>query len=281
MTRSCIVVLLLCKALCKLQSAFNVIQSRLFNLKLVLNGEKTKYMVFSGSKKFDTKLISLQTLQGSMLELVKEYKYLGIIVDDTLSFGSHIMQLKKKMKIKLGFYFRNKFCLSFNARKKLISATFLSVLDYGDVVYQFAPISILSSLDAVYHGALRFILNCKSSVHHCTLYKSVGGPSLSSRRKIHWYLMVYKAILGMLPSYLCRLIQHKSVTKYSLRSQNCYMLSVPFARTELGKKSFAYAALFDWNFIQSKLKLQNLPSFDQFKADIWQLNDDSEKCNCF
>ncbi|KAF7711487.1 hypothetical protein HF521_000498, partial [Silurus meridionalis] len=109
------------------------------------NSDKTKYMVFSGSKKLECNLISLKTLQGSMIKLVKEYKYLGIIVDDALSFGSHITQLKKKLKIRLGFYFRNKFCLSFNARKKLISATFLSVLDYGDIVYQFAPISILST----------------------------------------------------------------------------------------------------------------------------------------
>ncbi len=35
------------QALYKLQSAFDVIQSRLYNLKLVLNADKTKYMLFS------------------------------------------------------------------------------------------------------------------------------------------------------------------------------------------------------------------------------------------
>ncbi len=57
----------------------------------------------------------------------------------------------------LGFYFRNKSCFLFYARKKLASATFLPILDYGDVVYQHAPSYLLSSLDAVCHGALRFI----------------------------------------------------------------------------------------------------------------------------
>ncbi len=114
-------------------------------------------MLFSGSKKFDKNVFSLQTLQCTVIESVKEYKYLGIIVDDALSFSSHITQLKKKLKINLGFYFRNKFCFSFNVRKKLVTTTFLPMLDYGDVVYQFAPSYLLSSLDAVYHGALRFI----------------------------------------------------------------------------------------------------------------------------
>lgn len=163
-----------------------------------------------------------------MIELVKEYKYLGIIVDDALSFSSHITQLKNKLKITLGFYFRNKFCFSFNVKKKLVSATFLPVLDYGDVVYQFAPSYLLSSFDAVYHGALRFISNCKSSTHHCTLYHRVGWPSLYTRRKMHWYLIIYKAILGLLPSYLCCLMQQKIIKNYFLRSQNFYTLLYSF-----------------------------------------------------
>ncbi len=261
------------QAVYKLQSAFDVIQSRIYNLKLVLN------VVFSGSKKFDNNLSSLQTLQGSVIELVKEYKYLGIIVDDVLYFSSHITQLKKKLKIKLGFYFRNKFCFSFNVRKKLVTATFLPMLDYGDVVYQFAPSYLLSSLDAVYHGALRFISDCKTSTYHCILYNRVGWSSLLIRRKMHWYLIIYKAILGMLPSYLCCLIKQKIVEKYFLRSQNCYTLSVPFVRSELGKKAFMYAAPTDWNLLQSKLKLQNLLSLGHFKTVIRQIEIDSTISN--
>ncbi len=72
------------QALYKLQSAFDVIQSRIYNLKLVLNVDKTKYMLFSGSKKLEKNVFSLQTLQCTVIESVKEYKYLGIIVDDAL-----------------------------------------------------------------------------------------------------------------------------------------------------------------------------------------------------
>jgi len=54
-----------------------------------------------------------------VIELVKEYKYLGITINDKLSFGSHITNLKRKFKIKLGFYLRNKFCFLFNVRKRL------------------------------------------------------------------------------------------------------------------------------------------------------------------
>ncbi len=59
------------QAINKLQSAFDVIQSRIYYLKLVMNVDKTKYILFSGSKKIDNNLSSLQTLQGSVIELVR------------------------------------------------------------------------------------------------------------------------------------------------------------------------------------------------------------------
>lgn len=99
----------------------------------------------------------LRTLQLNLITLVSEYKYLGTIIDDTLHFSSHINYLKQKLKKQLGFYCRNKSCFSFNARKKLVSATFLPILDYGNVVYRHALSYLLASL-----CALRFITDCKS-----------------------------------------------------------------------------------------------------------------------
>ncbi len=61
--------------------------------------------------------IVLQTSQGSQVTSVSEYKYLGIIIDNKLRFSSHIKYLSKKLKKKLGFYFRNKSCFPFKVRK--------------------------------------------------------------------------------------------------------------------------------------------------------------------
>ena len=41
--------------------------------------------------------------------------------------------------------------------KKIIEATLLPVLDYGDVLYRYAPVTTLKSLDSVYQAALRYI----------------------------------------------------------------------------------------------------------------------------
>ena len=66
------------------------------------------------------------TLAGHTIEQVKVYKYLGVWVDDKLSFTVHVENMIRKLKLKIGFYYRHKACFSFMARKELVRCTLLS-----------------------------------------------------------------------------------------------------------------------------------------------------------
>ena len=79
-------------------------------------------------------------------------------------------------------------------------------MDYGDVVYRHASVRSLRALDAVYHSALRLITEEAYGTHHCTLYEKVGWTSLSARRDLHLFLLIYKAFLGKLPTYISSLL---------------------------------------------------------------------------
>lgn len=144
-----------------------------------------------------------------------------------------------------------------------------------------APSYLLVSLDALYHGALRFITGCRFSTHHCDLYKMVGWSPLNIRRQKYWYLFIYKAILGYLPSYLCSLIKQKLPGHYSLRSKSIHNLCVPFAITKLGKNAFKYAAASDWNLLQTEMKLKNLVSCGHFKYFLNNHQSNLMVCKCF
>ena len=139
----------------------------------------------------------------------------------------------------------------------------------------------LHKVDTAYHASMRFIINCKALTHHCELYSLVGWPALTTRRLCHWYAFIYEAILGLLPYYLCDLVKKKSAGKYSLRSQDSVMLSVPYARTEIGKRAFLYSAPSAWNMFQSVLKLKALISLNPFKLKKKELETDSLRCKCF
>uniref|UniRef100_A0A669C6E9 ribonuclease H n=1 Tax=Oreochromis niloticus TaxID=8128 RepID=A0A669C6E9_ORENI len=186
-----------------LQSAFDDVQSHLTQLKLVLNPEKSKFMLFSNGKELLATSPKIKTIQGTEIEMVTSYKYLGIIIDQNLSFKTHIQKLVSKLKLKLGYFFRNQSCFSLQVRKHLIHATFLPLLDYGDLLFMNAPAHYLKRLDTVYRCALRFITGYGNRVQHCSFYAAAKCPSLHIRRLSHWLIFIYKSLLGLVPSYLC------------------------------------------------------------------------------
>ena len=254
-----------------LQIAFKHIETQFLQLRLVLNAGKTKMMIFSKSNSEIHPLPVVTTAQGDIIEIVPSFTYLGITLDKDLNFKPHIENLSKKLKVRLGFYFRNLACFPSHTRKRLVAATFLPVLDYGDVVYMHGCATSLGMLDATYHGALRFITGCKSLTHRDTLYDKVGWPSLSTRRLHHWYIFIYKALIGLLPPYLSSYLTITSNPRYNLRSEDFLNASVPRARTEYGKSAFAYSAPKTWNQLQTTVKLTTLVSLRRFKLLISNL----------
>ena len=184
-----------------LQLAFNVLQNALFNLKLVLNSDKTKCMAFTRANSIDFTNLNICTLNGASLERVQHYKYLGIWIDDKFTFKFHVENLTKCLRAKLGLLYRHKSCFPLFCRKRIVEAVLLSVFDYGDIIYRHAAATTLKPLDAIYHSALRFITGNPYNTHHCTLYTTVGWPSLSVRRDHHWFLYIYKALLKKSPPY--------------------------------------------------------------------------------
>lgn len=53
--------------------------------------------------------------------------------------------------------FRIKSCLYFQAKKRLVPSTFLSIINYGHIVYMYSSAQSLHSLATVYNTARRFI----------------------------------------------------------------------------------------------------------------------------
>ena len=97
---------------------------------------------------------SITTLDGSNLEYVDIYNYLGVWQDCKLSFQTHIKHLQSKIKSRVGFLFRNKASFTHAAKLTLVKLTILPILDFGDVIYKMASNTLLSKLDAVYHLSL-------------------------------------------------------------------------------------------------------------------------------
>jgi hypothetical protein len=165
-----------------------------------------------------TRPTSITTLDGSYLEYVDNYKYLGVWLNCKLSFQTHIKHLQSKIKSRIGFLFRNKASFTHAAKLTLVKLTILPTLDFGDVIYKIASNTLLSQLDAVYHSAIHFVTKSPYTTHHCDLYALVGWPPAGPRYiffQTHWLQVIYKSMLGRKnsrnsPKYMCA----KLITSY-------------------------------------------------------------------
>ena len=212
-------------------------------------------------------------LKGSTIEWVSEYKYLGIWLDEKLTLNLHIDNLVARSRQKIGFLFRNRCNFPIFCRKRIIVAVVFSALDYGDVVYRHASATSLKALDAVYHSALRFIMEEANNTHHGTLCEEVEWISISARRDLHLFLFIYEALLGKLPAYITSLINWYS-SPYQTQAGRLALKTLQ-VRTELGKTAFSLYAPSAWNTLQHQLGINTLVPYNLFKT---LLKDHSRNC---
>ncbi|CDQ77022.1 unnamed protein product [Oncorhynchus mykiss] len=213
---------------------------------------------------------SITTLDGSDLEYVDNYKYLGTVNSPsrlTLSISN------PKLNLESASYFANKASFTHAAKHTVVKLTILPILDFGDVIYKIASNTLLSKLDAVYHSAIHFVTKAPYTTHHCDLYALVGWSSLHIRRQTHWL----QSLLGKAPPYLSSLVTIAAAT-HSIGSSRYISLVIPKADSSFGHLCFQFSAANDWNELQKSLKLETHISLTSFKHQLSeQLTD---HCTC-
>ena len=85
-------------------------------------------------------------------------------------------------------------------------------------------------------------------------------------------LMTFKAIHGMAPDYICKLISRRKSTRYSLRSSKNVMLEVPSGKIlpTLVGRAFCYAAPKLWNNLPIYLSKYPALTLCQILNAMWK-----------
>ena len=153
---------------------------------------KTKCMHFCQSRKLhlDPEL----TLDDVQIEVVPEFKFLGLLFDSKLSFIPHINYLSNKCQKALNLL-RVVSSMDWGADRKVLLRLYRSLvrskLDYGCIVYGSARQSYLRKLDSIHNQGLRLALAAFRTSPVNSLYAEANEPSLNLRRKklsLQYYL---------------------------------------------------------------------------------------------
>ena len=126
------------------------------------------------------------TLKLDDLEIpvVSQYKFLGIIFDQKLSFIPHIQYIKDKCNKTLKLFriiAHTDWGGDFQTLLKLYRTLICSKIDYGCYVYGAARKSYLKTLNTVHHEGLRLILGAFCTFAVESLYSEAYEPPLKLR----------------------------------------------------------------------------------------------------
>ena len=171
--------------------------------KLTLNTGKTKYMIF-GSKQ---RLANFKNVKVSIgkneIERVSDFKYLGVILVENLTYERHIDQIAKKISRKIGFLRRSaKPYIPGDIFKLLCNALIMPQFDYCDVVWSNCSLGLLDRLTKLHNRMARMILGAHPRTHICDLFSALQWKDLFSRWHFHRMCEVFKCVHCIAPQYL-------------------------------------------------------------------------------
>ena len=99
------------------------------------NNNKTKFIVFDSHPDKDAILVNVRSELTLVICECKTQKYLGLIVDNKLTFYDHIEYIKRKVSKRIGAMYRSKSLLPLKFRKMFANALMLPQFDYLDIIW--------------------------------------------------------------------------------------------------------------------------------------------------
>lgn len=251
-----------------LQDDINEVVSWFTKNKLTTNVSKTCLIPIGTKSKL--KHIHLPPLyaNGVTLEWKQQCKYLGVVIDSSLSWRDHIDYVCCKLKPKVGLLSRLRHILPKEQLRMVYMTIIQSVLDYGLTLYGLSGKTLMSRVISFQKRCARLItgefdINISSSL----LFQELDLLSTSNRIKYFLCISMYKCIHGLLPYYLSdNIMQMSEIHLYSTRNE--LLLQLPSVRTNYMRRSLRFQGPLMWNSLPDNIRRScTLPIFKKSLKD--------------
>ena len=218
--------------------------------KLIVNNDKTNYVVFS--KKCIPEELDKLKFTNITITRKNNTKYLGMILDSKLTFNEHIKQMSKSLiKIISAFnVLKNK--IPNNLKLQLYYAYFHSKINYAIEIYGAAANKYINKIDILQHRAIKILFKLDFMTPTAYLLKTYRILSLKDHYKINVAKFVYnKKTASRVPIFLENYFCELNLSNYP-NTRNKDKMKLPQIRTEQGKSMIKYQGACVWNELISK-----------------------------
>ena len=228
--------------------------------KISLNSTKTELVYFrkKGTPTPDHKV----TLNGFKLIPSSSIKYVGVLLDEHLTYTSHVNELKIKLKRANNMLSVTRHYVSKNILKQIYYGQFNSRMVYGCLIWGHRNQNI-NQIFTLQKKALRIMEFAGYSAPSSTLFQDLKVLKFPDIIKLNNILFVHSVLNDKSPEYFRNYFEQiKANKRYEITRNPKSLCSIPSGSIDLSfcdTGSFKYQCALDWNEITKKLSDKSSP----------------------
>ena len=231
--------------------------------KLIINLNKTQSMIFSykrGNPKFTV------NLKNTIIEEQQTTSFLGVIIDNKLTWKSHIAHLCSKISKGIAILRLLRPSFPKHILKMIYMSLIHSYLNYCNLIWGSAEATISNPLFILQKKAIRIVDKAYFLEHTEPIFKTLKILTLHQIYDLNCLLFAYKCInCNLFPTFKDKISLIQSIHDHNTRSKNKYRTD-NIARLKICQRSFFFYGIKLWNLIDSRLN--NMNSLYRFKITI-------------
>ena len=185
--------------------------------KLTMNISKTQVMTLSRrAARLRAEQINFE-INGTTIPKQECIKYLGVTIDNDLSWKSQVQNVRRRMLAAIASIRRVSPYLPLATKRMLYNALALPHADYCSVAWHSCNSSLSQSLERVQNLGMRVILAKPPRTPSAPLRKQLGWTTLHMRCHNSLLCQVHRCVPNHAPTYLCQKFVKNSRTYSSTR----------------------------------------------------------------
>ncbi len=220
---------------------------------LILNKNKTVYMCFAQKNK--TLAPMNIKIDCQVLKRVKFYKYLGIVIDEKLSWTNHADKLISTLRPLIGAIRRANAYLTPTCKKLLYNALIQSTLTYLITIWSNTSQVTTNRLERLQNKAVKAVFNLPYETPTYELYKKVNVLPLNKLKVLKSAKLAYKLKHNTLKSKT-NLLTNAEIHEDNTRNKKDLQYGEK-VRTGEGINSPVYQAIKNYNKLPACIKETN------------------------
>ena len=221
--------------------------------KLTVNLSKTKFILFGSRQRPTNSTITrleqdLNLKLGRQIDRVTHTKFLGLVLDENLSWRFHIDSISRKIAKSIGILYRARHYLNLDSLKNLYYSFIYSHISYGTLIWGSNYKSKLLPIHLLQKRALRAITFTDRRTPSRPLFQRLDVLNIFEIVKLQLSELAYKHNTNQLPEVFYNYFRDIStIHNYETRSKTNKNLFLPRVDLNYGQFGVKYAAVKTWN----------------------------------